>query len=409
LAALTAEDKLPYLTADLPGIGGRIKEDLADFRVEELPLYLPSGQGTHVYFRVTKSGVASPEAAGRIARYLGIPPHEIGLAGLKDARAITTQMMSLEHVDPARLSAFRDEQVHIEVVALHTNKLRPGHLKGNRFDILIRGVGAAQLPAARAVLDVLIARGVPNYFGEQRFGSRNDTAILGEAMVRNELEEFIAIFLGRPRADDPPDCKAARDAFDAGQFQRALKRWPWQYQNERKALSAYKKKLRPGAAMVAIDKRMKRLYVSAFQSLIFNEMVTERLATIDRVQAGDLAEKADNGAIFAVEDPVVEQPRAERFEISPTGLVVGFRSNLAAGEPGRIEADVLARHRITGDDFRHVGTLSPKGTRRALRFRLQNPELSAGTDDRGEYLRLTFTAASGSYATVALREIMKSE
>jgi tRNA pseudouridine13 synthase len=409
LAALTAEDKLPYLTADLPGVGGRIKEHLDDFRVEELPLYEPSGQGTHVYFRVTKSGVASPEAAGRIARYLGIPPHEIGLAGLKDARATTTQMMSLEHVDPARLAAFRDEQVRIEVVALHTNKLRPGHLKGNRFDILVRGVGAAQLPAARAVLDVLIARGVPNYFGEQRFGARNDTAILGEAMVRNELEEFVAIFLGRPRADDPPDCKAARDAFDAGQFQRALKRWPWQYQNERKALSAYKKKLRPGAAMVAIDKRMKRLYVSAFQSLIFNEILCERLAAIDRVQAGDLAEKADNGAVFAVVDPAVEQPRAERFEISPTGFVVGFRGNLATGEPGRIESEVLARHRITPDDFRDVGSLKPKGTRRALRFRLQDPQLTAGSDQRGEYLRLTFTATSGSYATVALREIMKND
>jgi tRNA pseudouridine13 synthase len=250
---------------------------------------------------------------------------------------------------------------------------------------------------------------VPNFFGEQRFGMRGDTGTLGAALVRGDLEEFVKLFLGRAMPIDPPDCKAARDAFDAGQFQRALKRWPWQYQNERKALSAYKKKLRPGAAMVAIDKRMKRLYVSAFQSLIFNEMVAERLATIDRVQAGDLAEKADNGAVFAVEDPAVEQPRADRFEISPTGLVVGFRSNLATGEPGKIEADVLARHRITGDDFRDVGSLKPKGTRRALRFRLQSPELVDGQDQRGEYLRLTFTATSGSYATVALREIMKNE
>jgi tRNA pseudouridine13 synthase len=160
--------------------------------------------------------------------------------------------------------------------------------------------------------------------------------------------------------------------------------------------------------MVPIDKRMKRLYVSAFQSLIFNEIVIRRIDSLDRVLAGDLAEKADNGAIFTVEDPAAEQPRAERFEISPTGLVVGYRSNLAGGQPGQIEAEALQRHRIAPDDFKNVGALRPKGTRRALRFALGAPELSAGTDDRGPYMQLTFTAASGCYATVALREIMKT-
>lgn len=409
MAALSPATGLPYLTGDLPGVGGRIKEHLGDFRVEELPLYEPSGEGTHVYFRVRKAGVSTPEATGRIARHMGVSPHDIGVAGLKDARAVTTQMMSLEHADPDGLAAYRDEHVSVEVLARHTNKLRPGHLRGNRFTILLRGAGEAQLEAAGRVLDVLRRRGVPNYFGPQRFGARGDTAALGEALVKNDLDEFVAIFLGRASPDDPPDCKAARDAFDTGYMDRCLKRWPRHYHNERKALAAFKRKRRPAMAVRAIEKRMKRLYVSAFQSAIFNEVLAARIDSLDRVLVGDLARKTDTRGVFTVEDAEAEQPRADRFEISPTGVIVGHRSNLAGGEPGRIEAEALARHGIALGDFKHLSGLKPKGTRRPLRFGLQGPDLTAGADEHGEYLQLTFTAASGCYATVAMREIMKNE
>ena len=409
MAALNPAHALPYLTRDLPGVGGRIKEHLPDFRVEELPLYEPAGEGTHVYFRVTKAGVTSYEAADRIARAMGAAPRDVGIAGLKDARAVATQMMSLEYVDPGKLASYRDAQVSVEVVARHGHKLKQGHLRANRFTIRIRGVGAAQLDAARAVLDVLARRGVPNYFGAQRFGRRGDTAALGEALVRDDLDQFVAIFLGRAGDDDPPDCKAARDAFDAGFLDRCLKRWPRHYVNERKAVAAFKKKRRAADAVRAVGKRMKRLYVSACQSEIFNEVLAARIDSIDRVLAGDLARKTDSGGVFLVEDADAEQPRAERFEISPTGAVVGYRSRLAEGEPGRIEQDALARHALSGEHFRRTGLVKAKGTRRALRFRLEDPALSAGTDDRGEYLALSFAAPSGCYATVALREIMKND
>jgi tRNA pseudouridine13 synthase len=407
LGALIPPDELPCLTADLPGIGGRIKQHLDDFRVEEMPLYEPCGEGTHVYFRVTKAGLPTPEAVRRIARHVGVAPAAIGLAGLKDARAVTAQMMSLEHVDPQVLAGFRDPAISVEVVSRHTNKLRPGHLGGNRFRIRIREVHQRELPAAERVLEVLQRRGVPNYFGRQRFGARGDTAALGEALVKDDLEEFVALFLGRPLADDPPDCKAARDAFDAGYLPRALDRWPRHYYNERKALAAYRKKHRPQAAVAAIDKRMKRLYVSAFQSAIFNEIAAARIGTLDRVLVGDLARKTDTGGIFPVTDVQAEQPRAEAFEISPTGAIVGYRSHLASGEPGRIETEALERHDVTLESFRRVGALKVKGTRRALRFRLDQPQLTVGADERGEYLELRVTAASGCYATIALREIMK--
>jgi tRNA pseudouridine13 synthase len=248
---------------------------------------------------------------------------------------------------------------------------------------------------------------VPNYFGPQRFGARGDTAALGGALVRQNLEAFLAMYLGRPASDDPPDCRAARDAFDAGCCARALRLWPRHYANERRALAAYRKKRRAGGALAAIDKRMKRLYVSAFQSAIFNAVALRRADTIDRVFAGDYACKTDTGGVFLVEDASAEQPRAERFEISPTGPVPGYRTTLARGEPGEIEREALAAAGVELDSFRRLGALKAKGTRRALRFAMTDVRLAPGSDERGQYLELGFVAPPGSYATIVLREIMK--
>jgi tRNA pseudouridine13 synthase len=399
----------PYLTAELPGVGGRIKDRPDDFHVDELPLYELCGGGTHLYFRVTKRGLPTSEAVRRIARHLGVRPHDIGYAGNKDAQAVTTQRMSVEHVAPEKLAGFGDERVQAERIGLHTNKLRAGHLAGNRFAIRIRGVGADAEPAARAVLDVLIARGVPNYFGPQRFGSRGETGALGEALVRNDLQRFVSLLLGSPGEQDGPDVRAAREAFEAGDLETARRRWPSSFVNERKALAAYAKRGQPQAAVGALDKRRKRLFVSAFQSELFKAVLARRRDSLDRVFDGDLAEKHDSGAVFRVTDAAAEQPRAGRFEISPTGPVPGYRCELAEGKGGQIERAVLGERCVELESLRKVGSLRLKGTRRALRFRPGEPELSAGTDEHGEYLEVCFSAPSGSYATCALREIMKDD
>jgi tRNA pseudouridine13 synthase len=258
------------------------------------------------------------------------------------------------------------------------------------------------------VLDVLARRGAPNYFGAQRFGARGDTARLGEALIRGEADAFIAMYLGRPQDGDPPDCKAARDAFDAGALDRALRRWPRHYVNERKALAAYKKKRRPGPAITAIDKRIRRLYVSAFQSTVFNDVLARRIESIDRVLDGDLAQLVGRGAVFRVEDVRAEQLRADRFEISPTGPLPGARMTPAGGEAGRIEQNVLREHGVLPGRFDALGPLKPDGARRALRFALDAPALTAGEDKHGPLLELTFGAPSGCYATVVVEEIAKN-
>jgi tRNA pseudouridine13 synthase len=342
---------------------------------------------------------------------MGVRPPEIGLAGLKDARAVTRQWMRLEHADPDRLNAFRDKQVRIERITRHGNKLRPGHLKANRFVVRIRHLDTGLEEAAgsaEAILAVLRRRGVPNYFGKQRFGARGDTPALGRALLRGDLEEFVRLLLGDPHPEDPPDCRAARDAFEARQYARALQRWPRHYADQRKALSAYKRKENPRQAVAAVDKRMRRLFVSAAQSAVFNAVLAARIDSIDRILTGDWAQKT-GGGVFLVEDAQAEQPRAEAFEISPTGPLPGTRCKPADGEPGRIEADAIASTGMAPDDFAKAGSLKVKGARRPLRFALGEPTLTAGSDEHGAYLEVAFSAPSGCYATVALRELTKTD
>ncbi|HPS52475.1 MAG TPA: tRNA pseudouridine(13) synthase TruD, partial [Phycisphaerae bacterium] len=248
----------PCLTRDFAGIGGEIKVHPDDFRVDEIPAYMPCGEGTHVFVRAEKRGMTTPAATGRLAKILGINPADVGYAGLKDARAVTTQYFSMEHVDEKKLCGYDDGQLKVVSISRHGNKLKTGHLLGNRFVIRIRGVSREQLGNARAIFDVLCRRGVPNYFGVQRFGARRDTHLLGEALVRDDRDGFLKKFLGSPQAGDFCDMQAARDSFDAGCLDRALKLWPRQFEDQRKALLMFRKTGRPGLAIGAVDKRMKR-------------------------------------------------------------------------------------------------------------------------------------------------------
>ena len=99
------ETNLPYLTDNQPGIGGRLKVEPEDFFVEEIPLYLPEGQGQHVYVEIEKRGLSTNAAKKNIARALNISPHIIGYAGLKDTQAVTRQTFSIEKVAPEAVEA----------------------------------------------------------------------------------------------------------------------------------------------------------------------------------------------------------------------------------------------------------------------------------------------------------------
>ncbi len=395
----------PCLTAELPGTGGRIRERIEDFVVEEVPLYEASGGGEHAYLFVEKTGISTIEAVRRMARALGVREHDFGFAGHKDARAVTRQWFSVPRL--AEKEAWRLEAPGLKLldVARHGNRLKTGHLAGNRFEIVVRGVGENAVEKARAVLDVLARRGAPNYFGEQRFGKRGNSDLVGREMVCGSARGALGVLLGAPRAGEAD--AAARELFEAGSYREALAAWPRGDRPACKALGMLAGGATPERALNAWPKRLRFLFVSACQSRLFNAVLTARVADLDVLETGDLAYLHRNGAVFKVTDAAAEARRAAAFEISPSGPMFGYKAPLASGVPGELERRVLAGSGLELDGFKGKLALKARGERRALRVPLGETQVAAIETDDGPALRLSFGLPAGSFATAVTREIIK--
>ncbi len=399
---------VPYLTSDIPGTGGVIKQYDEDFVVEEIPRYAACGEGTHIYFTIEKRGLTTMAALRAIAKALDRRQQDIGYAGLKDAHGITRQRMSVEHIDPAVVESLELSRIKILTVERHTNKIKLGHLAGNGFIIKIRGAHPDSTTHAEQTMAVLTRRGVPNYFGPQRFGARGDNAAVGRAVLRDDYEEALSIMLGRPNEHDRPDIRQAREMVDAGDWEGAVKAWPAGFgDSARVCLAMVRSEGNAKSAWRSVNHSLRKLYISSVQSELFNRVLTKRIASIDRLQTGDLAWKHVNGATFLVEDATIEQPRCDAFEISPTGPLFGRKMSNPEDEPGRIETEVLAQSGLNADQLRAKDGAKLDGARRPLRVPLGDPKLEEGQDDRGDFLQLRFSLPAGAYATNVTREVCK--
>lgn len=404
---------LALLTAAIPGTGGVIKRRDEDFFVEEIPLYAASGTGSHTYALIEKQGVGTREALDRIARALNLPRRNVGSAGLKDVHAVTRQWISLEHVGPERLAKLDIPNVNILQVTRHSNKLKPGHLAGNIFVVRLRELALPVEQAARTaeeVLSILTQKGLPNYFGPQRFGNRHNNHLLGKAVIRNDAEEFIDLLLGSPQEEtDGPPTLRARTLYSEGHYQEALNAWPGHQGEHCRALRALiKSQGNKKRAFYAVDKHQKSFFVSAYQSEVFNRVLAARMPDIDALLLGDMAYKHVNGACFRVEEAAVEQPRCACFEISPTGPLFGQRTTRLTGPAGAIENPILEAEGLNEDDLRQMKRLGARGGRRPLRVQPRNTKATAGQDEFGPYLELHFELDSGCYATTLITEITKN-
>jgi tRNA pseudouridine13 synthase len=337
---------LPYLTAELPGIGGQLRSRPEDFFVDEEPAYLPSGTGDHVFVRIEKRGLTTAHAVERIAKALGVAVRDIGVAGMKDRHAVTRQWLSLPPpvtADAARAVAIDD--VVILEAACHPHKLRTGHVRTNRFVLRVRGVTPDAAQKARDILDRLAQPpGAPNWYGEQRFGRDGDNAERGLAIVRGER---------------PPR-----------------------------------------------DRKIARLLVSSLQSQLFNAWLVARLADglYARVLAGDILGKRGGGQ-FTCEDPSVDDQRLVAGEVVVTGPMFGERMRRppAGSAAAEREATILAAAGLTEASFASVRSIA-EGTRRDAAIEVGMPEVRV-TDDG---IDVSFTLPGGAYATAIMREVMKS-
>ena len=174
---------LPPLSAALPGSGGVIRTVPEDFAVEELPLYLPEGGGSHAYAFVEKRELTTRDLVLTLIRQ-GLKENEIGVAGLKDKHAVTKQWLSVPNRRADALDALAElPGVQLLERSRHRNKLGIGHLRGNRFTVRVRGGDAAR---AAAVVNVLAVQGIPNYFGPQRFGRFGTNALDGLKLIMDK-------------------------------------------------------------------------------------------------------------------------------------------------------------------------------------------------------------------------------
>jgi tRNA pseudouridine13 synthase len=337
---------LPFVTADLPGSGGQVKASPEDFRVDEVPSYAPAGAGPHLYLHVEKRGLTTRDVVRSLARALGVADRDVGAAGLKDKAAVTTQWLSFpvaKDPDPAALAG---EGYRVLAASRHHNKLRTGHLRGNRFTVRVRG---GDLARAEACAAALAARGFANFFGAQRFGAAGKNADAGRALL-----------LGLP---DPEARRAGRDRF------------------------------------------LRRLVLSAWQARVFNRWLEERLrdGLFATAIAGDVLKKLDSGGVFTCADPAADAARVAAFEVSPAGPMFGHKLRPAEGEALAREARLLAGEGITATDLARGGG-ETEGTRRAGRL----PVAIALAPADGGYTA-TFELPKGSYATVVLGELTKAD
>lgn len=346
-----APGTVPLLTADLPGTGGIVRVTPEDFRVEEIPLYLPSGSGDHLFLKIEKTGCNTQDVVRGLSRLLSVRERDVGVAGLKDRRAVAVQTLSaplLPRVPAgeqvARAASLAGEGFRVLSATLHGNKLRTGHLSGNRFEIVVRGCVPDALARAERIAAVLRARGAPNLFGPQRFGRRGDNAALGAAILRREAN--------------------VRDRF------------------------------------------LRKLALSALQAELFNRCLAARLADglFDRAIRGDVLRKRESGGLFVCQDPETDSRRIESAEIDPAGPLVGHALFAAADDARTREQAVVADAGVDPATFA-VGGGEMAGARRPYRSPAGDLEIrSAGPDA----LLLRFTLPPGGYAASIVREIVKA-
>jgi tRNA pseudouridine13 synthase len=339
-------------TLDLPGIAGRTKLRPEDFGVDEIEAYEPDGRpGRHLLVRVRKIDLSTAEMLRIVGRELGVSPRDIGCAGRKDRRAVTTQWISVPAEAAPALDRFSEPRVEVLEAHAHGQKLRMGHLRGNRFRIVIRDPGLDLETARHRVRDKLIALdrrgGLENHFGEQRFGQDGEN-----------LEQGLDRLTGDRRL-------GAQDKF----------------------------------------------FASAAQAGLFNLYVGLRKSQgwLRQALPGDVLQRRETGGMFTVEDAAAEQDRLDRRELQVTGPIFGakMRRPTEPSPSALLEQEVLLRAGVDAAAIARHGKRLP-GSRRPLQvpvsdFRVADApaieELPAG-------LELRFGLPAGSYATRLLRELL---
>lgn len=337
------------------------KQSARDFVVEEIPLYEFSGEGEHLVMFVRKKNLSTMELVSILAKYLNIKNRDIGYAGLKDKHAMTKQYISLHKKYEESLENFEHESIKILSKTYHNNKIRIGHLKGNRFYIKLKKVNPTSAQKIDEALKNISNDGMPNFFGYQRFGNDGDNHIDGEKIAKGEKKER-----------NPKIKKLLINSYQSHLFNMWLSR--------RLEINSLVSSFEPKELESLLNMPIEQLKKLKKQKQPF------------KLLSGDIMEHYPHGRLF---DFNGEEEDIQRFNdrgISPTGLLCGKKVKVSSDMAGDIEKDF-------NDDINADG---------ARRYAWVYP-----TDVEGRFnpveaqYELNFTLPKGSYATVLIEEIAK--
>ena len=292
--------------AGTPGGRGLIRVEVEDFRVEEIPLITLTGEGSHLWLEVEKRNTNTDWVARQLATLAGVPARDVGYAGMKDRRAVTTQWFSiaLQEANSSDWNNWEVPDAHILQAHLHGRKLKRGTLSGNRFRIVVRNLEGS-LDDLEDRLQRVSRQGVPNYFGPQRFGHGGRNVAQGVRWLEH-----------------------------GGRLQR----------------------------------NRKSIYLSSIRSFLFNQVLSRRveLGNWNRIIDGDIASLDGSRSTFPclLPDPELTRRCAE-FDIHPSGPLPGSDGKQAQREAAEIEGTVLNPYQ---DLIERLARAGLKAARRALRL-----------------------------------------
>ncbi|MDJ0806709.1 MAG: tRNA pseudouridine(13) synthase TruD [Gammaproteobacteria bacterium] len=300
---------------------GKLRSTPEDFQVDEDLGFEPDGEGEHVFLQLRKRSTNTLWLGARLAELAGVPRRDVGHAGLKDRHALTSQWFSvhLAGLPEPDWRALESAEVKLLRVARHRRKLRVGTLRGNRFRLLVRELNADG-HALQARLQGIREAGMPNYFGEQRFGR-------GYANL-HQVDELFKRRLGR------------------------------------------------------VDRKLRGLLLSAARSQLFNEVLATRIAQGDwnRPIPGDFMNLVGRRAGFPLETLDADiQRRCAIMDIHPTGPLWGRGRSLVGGDALQLEQTTLAAYGDWRNGLEHVGL---KQERRALRVPVPDLAWNLPNDDQ---------------------------
>ncbi|MGM0405802.1 MAG: tRNA pseudouridine(13) synthase TruD [Thermoplasmatota archaeon] len=407
---------------DTKGVGGKIKVYPEDFCVSERIRLPELMDGEYSVAKVWSRNWETNRLILKLAKELGISRDDIAFSGTKDKRAITVQWMSFK-TEPEELKQIDINDVKISDVKKSHRSFHLGMHNGNDFKIIIREMEYDQektLELADMVGGkILDEGGFPNWFGIQRFGAlRPITHEVGKYIVKSDFEKAVKTYIANPIEGENERCFEARSFLeDTWDYEKAYEIYPDSLHFEKSMIKHLVKKPEDYVGSIKkLPRNLRMMFVHAYQSYLFNRMVSERLKEgypLNDTLVGDILLPADSSGLpnkntkVEVSERNLEKASSmvKQSKAYVSGPLIGCHTEFSGGVQGEIERSLMEEENLIKEDFviPELSSLSSTGTRREMfsTVRDLNWELSRGG------LKLEFGLNKGCYATTLLREFMK--